>query len=112
MICLKPFYLVVGVIVRISITKNKENITLTRSSIFSVSGNVPKARCGIFRDSMVREISKGFYGEYYMLIHVMCDLLKTENYTNKYPNIIEDYETEKKNITAKDFFSRIKLEKI
>ena len=47
MISWKYFYLVVQVIVRISIEKNQEYTTLTRSSILSMSGDVPKVNYGI-----------------------------------------------------------------
>ena len=42
---------------------------------------------------MVHAVSKGLYGNNYVLSHVMCDLGKTENNTDKSPNIIEGYET-------------------
>ena len=42
---------------------------------------------------MVRSISNGLYVEYAVIIHVMCDLVNTENDTYKSPKIIKIYET-------------------
>ena len=52
---------------------------------------------------MVRAISKVLCGEDSVLNRVICDLGKTENDTDKYPNIIEDYETTKKILTEEYF---------
>ena len=48
MICWKPFYLLVGGIFTIIIVKSKENITPTRSIIFSMLGDFPKVHYGVF----------------------------------------------------------------
>ena len=40
---------------------------------------------------MVQAVSKQLYGKDSVLSHVMCDLARTENDTEKYPNIIKDY---------------------
>ena len=45
-----------------------------------------------------------FYGNYDVLSHVMCNLGNTENNTDKYLNIIEYYEIERKLFTAKYIF--------
>ena len=58
---------------------------------------------------MVWATSNGFYGKYSVLIHVMCDLVNTKNDTDKYPNIIEDYETVNKCFTAEYIFIRKKM---
>ena len=47
-----------------------------------------------------------------MLSHVMCDLGKTENDTDKPSNIIEGYETAYNFFTTDYIFIRGKLEKI
>ena len=44
-----------------------------------------------------------------MLNHVICDLGKTDNDTDKSPNIIEDYERAKKLFTAEYIFIRKKM---
>ena len=62
-----------------------------------------------FQDAIVQEISKGSYGKYYVISHVMCDLWNTENDTEKSPNFIEYYETAKKNFTAGYIFIREKV---
>ena len=53
---------------------------------------------------MVQSISKGFYGNDVVLSNIMCDSGKTENDTDKSPNIIDNYETEKKLFTAEYIF--------
>ena len=58
---------------------------------------------------MVQKISKGFYVKDSELSHVVCDLGNNENDTDKYPKIIEDYETEKKLFTAEYIFFRKKV---
>ena len=58
---------------------------------------------------MVQKISKGFYVKDSELSHVVCDLGNNENDTDKYPKIIEDYETEKKLFTAEYIFFRNKV---
>ena len=57
-------------------------------------GDVPKVHYGVF----VRSQWYGKYQEYLcgkdaVLSHVICDLVKTENNTEKYPNTIDYYDT-------------------
>ena len=76
--------MVVGGIVRKIITENKLNITLTRSSIFYMRGDVPKVHCVILvRSQWYGKYKKFFNGRDDVLNHVMCDLVKTENDTEK-----------------------------
>ena len=64
------------------------------------------------QDSMLRSISKGLYGKDDVLSHSMCELGKTGNDKDKYPNIIEDCETAKKLLLQSIFLSWRYLEKI
>ena len=97
---LEDFVLIVWGIVRISIAKNKENITLACSIIFSMHGGVPKVHYSFLSGLHSMGNIKLFYGKYAVISPVMCDLGKTENNTYKYQNIIEDYEIAKKFFTA------------
>ena len=74
MVFRKALYLVVGVIVIIIISKNKENTTLTCSSIFSKNGDVPKIHCGIF-------IRIQCYGKYRFLCmeNMLCLVMSCVN---------------------------------
>ena len=53
---------------------------------------------------MVWEISKDLDRKYDVLSHIMCDLVNTENDTDKSPNIIEDYDTAKNLFTEEYIF--------
>ena len=55
---------------------------------------------------MVQIISKGLYGNDAVLGHVICYLVNNENDTEKYQNIIEDYDTAKKLFTSEYVFTR------
>ena len=52
------------------------------------------------QDSTAQTISRVLYGNDAVLCHVMFDSERNENDTDKYPNIIEDYEIAKKLFTA------------
>ena len=81
-------------IVRISMSKNKKSITLKRSSMSFMCGDVTIFKWKFCQESMLLAVSKGLYGKYSVLSHVICDLVKTDNDTEKSPNIIENYEIE------------------
>ena len=55
---------------------------------------------------MVQAIPKVFHGNYFILVRVICEWVKTENESDKYPNIIEDYETSEKLFIAEYIFVR------
>ena len=40
---------------------------------------------------MVQAITKVFHGNYFVLVRVICEWVRTENESDKYPNIIEDH---------------------
>ena len=61
---------------------------------------------------MVQAVSKQLYGKDAVLSHVMCDLVKNENDTDKSPNIIEDYETANSFLLQSIFSSGINSERI
>ena len=77
---LEAFYLAVGGIFRISTAKNKENITSTRSIIFSMSGYVPKFHYGIFVKSQWYRQYKNVFMESMLClvsVYVTWERLKT-----------------------------------
>ena len=58
---------------------------------------------------MVWTISKVFYVNDDVLSHFMCDLGNTEYDKDKYPNMIDDYDTAKNLFTVEYIFVRGKL---
>ena len=60
--------------------------------------------CSSRQEQMLRVISKGLYGKYDEKIYFLCDLVNTDNDTEKSPNIIDDYETAKKPFTSEYIF--------
>ena len=57
----------------------------------------------------LESISNVLCGKDDVIIHVMCDLGKTENDKDKYPIIIEDYDKAKKLFTTYYIFVRYKV---
>ena len=73
-------------------------------------GDVSKFRYEIFFVSQwYGQYQKVFMLRVLWLENFMCDLVNTENYTDKYLNIIEDYETAKTLFTARCIFIREKV---
>ena len=65
--------------------------------------------CNFSQESMVQATSNIFHVNCDMISHVICDLGKIENDTDKSPNIIEDYETSKKLFTEEYILTREKV---